>query len=158
MEFSIRKAELSDAEAIADLYLQFWESHEGVDPLLEFENNLTLDNQIESAKKIIKKPSNNVFVADLNGKVIGVIEFLIKKNDDCFKIKEYGYINLATTDKEHRGKGVARALTNTALQFLKDKGIKYVRTNVYNSNEIAMKTWTKLGFKPQSTFLFKEIK
>jgi len=158
MGFSIRKAELSDAETIADLYLQFWKSHEGVDPLLEFENKLTLDNQIEFAKKNIKKTSNTIFVADLNGKVIGFIEFLIKKNEDCFKIKEYGYLNLATTDKEHRGKGVAKALTNTALKFFKDKGIKYVRTNVYNSNYIAMKTWTKIGFEPQSTFLIKRIK
>ncbi|MFW5865884.1 MAG: GNAT family N-acetyltransferase, partial [Nanoarchaeota archaeon] len=155
MRFSIRKAKLSDSESVADLYLQFWKSHERIDPLLEFENKLTLDNQIEFAKKNIKKTSNNIFVADLNGKVIGFIEFLIKKNENCFKIKEYGYLNLATTDKGHRGKGVAKALTNTALQFLKDRGVKYVRTNVYNSNDIAMKTWTKIGFEPQSTFLIK---
>ena len=158
MKFSIRNAKLSDAETIADLYLQFWKSHEKIDPLLEFENKLTQDNQIEFAKKNIKKTSNNIFVADLNGKVIGFIEFLIKKNENCFKIKEYGYLNLATTDKEHRGKGVAKSLTNTALQFLKNKGIKYIRTNVYNSNEIAMKTWTKIGFEPQSTLLLKKIK
>lgn len=158
MGFSIRKVRLSDSETIADLYLQFWKSHERIDPLLEFENKLTLDNQIEFAKKNIKKTSNNIFVADLNGKVIGFIEFLIKKNENCFKIKEYGYLNLATTDKGYRGKGVAKALTNTALQFLKDRGVKYVRTNVYNSNDIAMKTWTKIGFEPQSTFLIKRIK
>jgi ribosomal protein S18 acetylase RimI-like enzyme len=157
MEFNIRKAKISDAEVIADLYLQFWKSHEKIDPLLEFEKKLTLKNQIEFAKRNIKKQDNTIFVADLNGKVIGFIEFLIKKNENCFKIKEYGYLNLATTDKEFRGKGVAKALTNTALNFLKDKGIKYVRTNVYNSNDIAMKTWTKLGFEPQSTFLIKRI-
>jgi ribosomal protein S18 acetylase RimI-like enzyme len=158
MEFKIRKAKESDAEDLARLYFQFWVPHKNVDPLLEFEKKMTLKNQIEFAKKDIRKRSNHIFVADLNGKVIGFIEFFIKKNEDCFKIKKYGYLNSATTDKAHRGKGVAKALNNTALKFFKDKRIKYVRTNVYNSNDIAMKTWTKIGFEPQSTFLIKRIK
>jgi len=158
MKFNVRKAKLSDAEDIAKLYFQFWEPHKEVDPLLEFNRKLTLKNQIEFAKKDIRKRNNYIFVADLNGKVIGFIEFFIKKNEDCFKIKKYGYINSATTHKDYRGKVVVKALTNEALKFLKNKGIKYVRTNVYNSNRVAMKTWTKLGFKPQSTFLIKRIK
>jgi|SRR3989338_3091988 len=158
MNIQIRKARIGDAEHLARLYLQFWVPHKKVDPLLEFEKKMTLKNQIEFAKKEIKKRSNHIFVADLNEKVIGFIEFFIKKNDDCFKIKKYGYLNSATTDKKYRGKGVAKKLTNASLKFFKDKGIKYVRTNVYNSNDVAMKTWIKLGFEPQSTFLLKRIK
>ncbi len=157
MDFKIRKARLSDAEDLAKLYFQFWEPHKNVDPLLEFEKKLTLNNQIKAAKKDIKKRDNHILVAD-NGKVIGFIEFFIKKNDKLFKIKKYGYLNSATTLEEHRGKGVAKALSIEALKFLKNKRIKYVRANVYNSNEIAMKTWIKVGFKPQSTFLMKRIK
>ena len=52
---------------------------------------------------------------------------------------------------------MAKALTDSALEFLKEKGIRYVRTNVYDSNDVAMKTWVKLGFEPQSTFLIKKI-
>jgi ribosomal protein S18 acetylase RimI-like enzyme len=158
MEFEIRKAKLSDAEDLARLYFQFWKPHKKVDPLLEFEKKMTLKNQIEFAKKDIKKRNNQIFVADKNGRVIGFIEFFIKKNEVCFKIKKYGYLNSATTHKDYRGKGVVKTLTNAALKFLKKKGIKYVRTNVYNSNDVAMKTWMKLGFKPQSTFLIKRIK
>lgn len=156
MEFKIRKARVSDAEDLAKLYFQFWTPHKNVDPLLEFDKKLTLKNQIKSAKKDIKKKNNHILVAD-NGKVIGFIEFFIKKNDNLFKIKKYGYLNSATTLKEHRGKGVAKALSKAALKFLKSKGIKYVRANVYNSNKVAMKTWIKIGFKPQSTFLIKRI-
>ncbi len=158
MEFKIRKAKLSDAEDLARLYFQFWAPHKKVDPLLEFEKKMTLKNQTEFAKKDIRKRNNHIFVANKDGKVIGFIEFFVKKNENCFKIKKYGYLNSATTHKDYRGKGVAKALTNVALKFFKDRGIKYVRTNVYNSNEIAMKTWIKIGFEPQSTFLIKKIK
>ena len=158
MEFKIRKAKLSDAEDLARLYFQFWVPHKKVDPLLEFDKKMTLKSQIQFAKKDIRKRSNYIFVAEKWGKVIGFIEFFIKKNEYCFKIKKYGYLNSATTHKDYRGKGVAKALTNVALKFFKDKGIQYVRTNVYNINEVAMKTWIKLGFQPQSTFLIKRIK
>lgn len=158
MNFIIRKAKEIDAEDLAKLFLQFWDSHNKLDPLLEFEKKVTLKNQIDFAKKDIRKRSTHIFVADLNGKVIGFVEVLIKKNESCFKIKEYGYLNSATTDKNYRGQGIARALTDVALKFLEDKGIKYVKTNVYNSNDVAMKTWNKLGFKPQSTFLIKRLK
>ena len=158
MEFKIRRAKLSDAEDLARLYFQFWEPHKKVDPLLEFEKRMTLKNQIEFAKKDIKKTSNHILVADRDGKVIGFIEFFVKKNDSCFKIKKYGYLNSATTNKSYRGKGVAKALTNEALKFLKKKRIKYVKTNVYNANRLAMEIWIKLGFEPKSTFLFNKIK
>ncbi|MEK6983068.1 MAG: GNAT family N-acetyltransferase [Nanoarchaeota archaeon] len=152
------KTKLSDAEDLAKLYFQFWEPHKKVDPLLEFEKKMTLKNQIKFAKKDIKKASNHILVADRNGKVIGFIEFFVKKNESCFKIKKYGYLNSATTDKHYRGKGIAKALTNGALKFLKKKGIKYAKTNVYDANKLAMKVWIKLGFKPKSTFLMKKIK
>ncbi len=158
MTFKIRKARMVDAEDLAKLYLQFWEPHRKVDPLLEFEKKITLKNEIESAKKNIKKRNNYILVACHEDKIVGFIEFFIKKNESCFKIKKYGYLNSATTHEDYRGKGIAKALTDEALKFLKKRGITYVRTNVYNVNKIAMKTWTNLGFKPQSTFLIKRIK
>lgn len=158
MDFIIRKAKISDARDLARLYFQFWEPHKNVDPLLEFKNKLTLKNQISAARKNIKKRDNYIFVAEKDEKVIGFIEFFIKKNENCFKIKKYGYLNAVTTEKKYRGKGIAKVLTNEALKLLKKKGIKYIRTNVYNVNKVAMKTWTRLGFEPKSTFLIKKLK
>jgi ribosomal protein S18 acetylase RimI-like enzyme len=157
MDFKIRKAKMSDAEDLAKLYFQFWEPHRNVDPLLEFSKKLTFKNQVEFAKKDIKKKGTYVFVVERCGQIIGFIEFFIKNNDKCFKIKKYGYLNSATTHEDYRGLGVAKALTKECLKFLKKKGITHIRTNVYNTNKIAMKTWTRLGFKPQSTFLIKKL-
>lgn len=158
MNIKIRKAKIEDAGHLARLYLQFWELHRKIDPLLEFNKKITLKSEIKSAKKNIKKRGNYIFVACQKENIVGFIEFFIKKNEDCFQVKKYGYLNSATTHKDYRGKGIAKKLTNVTLKFLKKKGITYVRTNVYNVNKVAMKTWMKLGFRPQSTFLIKKIK
>ncbi len=107
MTLTIRKATLHDAEALAQLYLQFWEVHESVDLLIELEESPTVSNQIEAAKKAIRRRTKHILVAVENNEVIGYIEFLIKKNEDCFKIKEYGYLDACVTHTNHRKKGVA---------------------------------------------------
>ena len=157
MKILIRKANLSDAKYLAKLYLEFWEAHEKCDPLLQFKDRLTFKNQMIAAKRDIKKKNNCIFVALKNDKVVGFIELFIKKNDKFFKVKEYGYLNSAVTLEGYRNKGIAKKLYIAATKFLKDKNIKYVKTNVYNSNIVALKTWQKIGFKTQSSIMVKRI-
>lgn len=155
----MRKAIPCDAEAVARLYLQFWEVHKDIDPLIELKESPTLASQIEEAKRAIRKRTTYILVAveKETNEVVGYIEFLIKKNKDCFKIKEYGYLDACVTDKKYRRKGVAQKLTEAALTFFKDKGITYVRTNVYNGNEPAQEVLQDLGFNPQSTIMMKMV-
>ncbi|MBN2459859.1 GNAT family N-acetyltransferase [Candidatus Woesearchaeota archaeon] len=157
MAILIRRAKISDAEGLAKLYLQFWEPHKVCDPLIELKKELSCKNQLDFARKDIKKKATNIFVAAESNKVVGFIEVLIKKNDACFKINRYGYINACVTDKDERGKGIAKMLTEHALAFLKSKGIRFVRLNVYHINQAAIAVWQKLGFKPQSMNLFKKL-
>jgi len=157
MEIIVRKARLSDAVDLARLYIEFWKPHKKSDPLLEFKEKLTLKNQMTAARKDIKKKSNHIFVAVKDNEVIGFIEFFIKKNDKVFKIKEYGYLNSATILKKYRRRGIAKKLYLVAAKFLKDSGIKYIKTNVYTSNKLALKAWQKIGFKTQSSIMIKII-
>jgi len=160
MAIAVRKAKLSDADSLAKLYLQFWEPHKGCDPLIALKKELSHKNQVAFAIKDIKKSGTHILVAidgENDSKVVGFIEVLIKKNDACFKISRYGYINACVTDKDERGKGIARKLTEHAFTFLKSKGIKFVRLNVYHINPTAISVWQKLGFKPQSMNMFKEL-
>lgn len=157
MNFTVRKAHIYDAEALARLYLQFWEVHKDIDPLIQLAEEPTLQNQVEGAKRDLRKRTTHIFVAvkKETNEVIGCIEFFVKKNEDCFKIKEYGYLDACVIDEKHRRKGVARELTEAALKFFKDKGITYVKTSVYNVNEPGQKVLQTLGFNPQSITLIK---
>lgn len=158
MSFIVRKPKLSDAEQLGRLYLEFWEPHQNVDPLLKFTKRLSLKDQVNSARMNLRKKNNRILVAEENNKLVGFIELFIKKNEDCFKIQKYGYLNAAATRKDFRGRGIAKALTNEAFKYLKKKGIVYVKTNVYNTNILAKKTWKKMGFQPQSTIFIAKLR
>ena len=156
-DITIRKAKASDAPGLAELYVQFWSKHKGIDPLLELRKKPTIKNFTEDVKKDIKRRNNYIFIALKDKKIIGYIETNTNKNYKLFKVKRYGWIDTATTHKNYRGRGVARALTDYAIKFFKKKRIKYVRATVYIRNKGALEAWKRMGFKPNSVRLLKEI-
>lgn len=153
----IRKAASKDREALARLYMQFWKAHPDKDPLIVPKRKPTLRNQINSAAKGIKKRSEYYFLAVEHGKVMGYIELCIKKNHRMFRIRKFGYINSIVVDNKFRGRGIAKKLIGFAAKFFRQKGMKYMRLNVYFSNRDAMKVWPKTGFKKESMFMLKKI-
>jgi len=153
----IRKAIMKDKEGLAKLYLQFWEAHPNIDPLISIKKKPTLKNQIKAAAKDIKKKDEHYLIADDHGRVAGFIELHIKKNHKMFKVSRFGYINSLVVDKKYRKKGIARLLLKEGLKFFKARKMKYVRTNIYFSNKAAIKVWPKMGFRKESMFMLKKI-
>lgn len=153
----IRKAALKDKEALARLYMQFWKAHPGKDPLIVPKIKPNLGNQIKSAAKDIRKRSEYYFLAEEQGKVMGFIELCIKKNHKLFRIRKFGYISSVVVDNKFRGRGIAKKLVSFAAKFFRQKGIRYMRLNVYFSNKDAIKVWPKTGFKQESMFMLKKI-
>ncbi|MBD3314107.1 GNAT family N-acetyltransferase [Candidatus Woesearchaeota archaeon] len=153
----IRKAVLKDKEALAQLYLQFWKAHSAKDPLIELEKKWGMKEAVKDAEKDISKRCTYIFVAEEKGRVIGMIEVIIKKNFDIFKVKRFGYVNTLVIDTRHRKSGIGRKLVNHAAGFLKKKSITYMRVNVYASNKKAKEAWLKMGFMPESQFMLKRI-
>ena len=153
----IRNAKKGDEEGLAELFKQFWETHDRMDPLLKPAKKL---NHLKSAKESIKEKKENRFfiVAEIDGKVVGYKEFFIKEQDKFFKIKKYGYLDSTVVHKNYRKKGIAKQLTQKALKILKKRRIKYIKSNVYLKNKVALKSWKKLGFKERSVNLFKELR
>jgi len=148
---------LSDAPAIAELYLQFWEIHKGIDPLMEHSRKLKFSEVIDLAKKYLKKKKRYHFVAELGSKVVGYIDFTLKENDAHAKYLLYGSLESCVTDKAYRGKGIAKLLTEAMIYFFVSKGVKYIRTESYLANESAVETWKKMGFKPLLYTMNKEL-
>ena len=121
--------------------------------MIKLRENATYKGHLAFARRDIKNKDNLIFVAISGDRVVGYIEALVKKNEQCFKINRYGWLNSAVTHRDYRRRGIARALTMRAFEALDARGIKHVKANVYNSNRIALRTWQRLGFKPLSTNL-----
>ena len=124
MDLTIRKARVSDARDMGELYLHFFEvNNKEYNPLIEYDGEITLENQMELAKKEIMNKESHILVAESDGKVVGSIEFIIKKNWDFYKITEYGRIDSLITHRDYRRQGIATALVEACLRSLKEKGI-----------------------------------
>ena len=153
----IRKAKKGDEKELGELFKQFWEVHKNIDPILVPAKKLASKDYVQQAKESIKENGKYLFVAVESGKIVGFIDFYIKKNDKFFKVKKYGYLDSVVTHKDYRRKGIARGLTKFAINFLKKKGIRYVRAKVDNSNKIALQAWVKIGFKSKNTGLLMRL-
>ena len=153
----IRRAKLSDAAAVGRLFLLFWDSHKGVDPLLKLKKKPTLKSEIEQAKKWIRKRKTVMFVATESDSVIGYIEATTKKSAPIFKVKRSGYIEAVVVDKKYRNSGVGKSLVLHALDYFKKRGIRNVKANVYFSNKSAVQFWKKAGFKDISKNVITSI-
>jgi len=153
----IRKPTKKDLEELSDLVLQFWEVHKNLDPLIEPKKKETKQDRIKGFLEFSKRKNHFLYVAVEEKIVVGYTEFYIKDNDKFFKVRRFGYMDTIVVHKDFRRKGIGKELTKFVLDFLKKKGIKYVRANVYNKNETALKVWKKAGFEFQSTQLFKKI-
>jgi diamine N-acetyltransferase len=156
----IRKATKKDLKDLIELDKQFWDIHRKIDPFIEPSKKLTLKDHIKNAKSFINKKEKNKFkfVAELDDKVVGIINFEIQKNNNFFKIKKFGYLDSITVDKKFRKKGIGKKLSNFALEFLKKRGVNYVKFHTNWENKIAIEAFRKMNFKEKNIMFYKEIK
>lgn len=141
---------------MARLFLQFWEVHNNVDPVIKPKKKPTIKNQAETAKKDVRKKSKITLVAE-EEEVIGFIQVDIKNNDDFFRMKKFAMLSACVVDINHRKKGVAKQLTEEAVKEVKKRNVKYMKTECYNVNKDAMRAWEKLGFQKISTNLLRKL-
>lgn len=66
---------------------------------------------------------------------------------DDWKGDRYAYDIVTGIVKEHRGKGIARAMFDFILPKLKEKGVNKFSLEVLQVNEAAVKAYTKTGFQ-----------
>jgi len=88
-----------------------------------------------------------IHVADYKGEIVSVVVSRrdIKYNS-YFRAKR-GYLGPAATLPEYRGKGLASALTQKAMNFLLEKGMNCVGLYTSERNKASVNLLKKLGFK-----------
>ena len=67
------------------------------------------------------------------------------------------HLSAVVVREEHRGRGVATALVNAALDEALGEGFRYVETNWRVTNRRAQKYWTSYGFRPTYVRLHRTI-
>lgn len=116
-----------------------------VGPVLRAGETYAIDRDLndEGVRAYWMMPAHEVFVAELDGRIIGTYYLMPNQRGGGAHVANCGYM----TAPEARGKGVARAMCLHSLDRAKERGFRAMQFNhVVSTNEGAVTLWKKLGF------------
>jgi ribosomal protein S18 acetylase RimI-like enzyme len=88
-----------------------------------------------------------VQVAEFEGRLVAAV---VARSDHDFNQHYHakrGYLGPAATLPEHRGKGLGKALTARALNFLREQGLERASLYTWSGNVAALRVLKSLGFQ-----------
>ncbi|MBD5492609.1 MAG: GNAT family N-acetyltransferase [Lachnospiraceae bacterium] len=132
----IRIMKIEDFEKVYDL----WIHTEGMGL------NTTDDSREGIAQYLLRNP-NTCFVAEDNGKIIGVI---LSGHDG-----RRGFIYHTTVRKECRGQGIGKKLVDSAMSALEAEGIHKVALVAFEKNLLGNAFWEKTGFTVRDDLVYR---
>lgn len=142
MNLIVRRATLKDLPILMEFMSR----------LVEIEQ--TMDSSIKNGKiiyydlrHIIQDNSSDLYVVQINKKLVASGYVKIKDNKPYLKHNQYGYLGFMYVLEKYRGNGYNKIIINTLLKWCKDRGINEVQLDVYNSNPYAIRAYEKVGFK-----------
>ncbi len=149
----IRKANLKDVPTIVNLWKEFMKYH---DEILIKKNKKVKPHLVKKknaanifrkfVRKNILSKNSIIFVAEIEGKLVGYSLNYIKDNIPIFNVGRIGYICDLFVKKEFRRMRISTKLKNESIKWFKKKGIKYASITVHNYNELAHSIYKKWGF------------
>lgn len=133
----IRTAAPDDLPAMAELLHQ----------LFAIESDFTPDHpkQIRGLGLLIERPSAIIFVAEVDGEVVGMctIQTIISTAMGM----EVGAVEDVIVDVDHRGRGIGSALMRTAEQWAISKGLGRLQLRADKNNGSALCFYRQQGWK-----------
>ncbi|NJD52151.1 MAG: GNAT family N-acetyltransferase [Candidatus Methanoperedens sp.] len=91
-------------------------------------------------KYLLQKARSIILVAEIDGNIIGSIIILLREH--ILNARIYSF----NVHPEHRRKGIAKLLMDTAFEILKEKGYKKITLEVGVNNRIARNLYQSKGF------------
>lgn len=133
---TIRIMDIEDYEKVYDL----WIHTEGMGL------NATDDSKEGIAKYLLRNP-NTCFVAEDNGKLIGVI---MGGHDG-----RRGFIHHTTVKQEYRGQGIGKKLVDSVMKALEAEGIHKVALVTFEKNVSGNAFWEKVEFTVRDDLVYR---
>ena len=145
----IRPFDDRDAEAVVDLSLRAWAPvFASLERVLGSEIFRRLhpdwrEDQRRAVEDICAAKKQRVWVAEVDGAALGFVAVEIYDPE-----RSMGEISILAVDPDHQGSGIGTALTEFALDRLKDAGMKVamVETGGDPGHAAARRTYEKAGY------------
>ncbi|MFC0275025.1 GNAT family N-acetyltransferase [Metabacillus herbersteinensis] len=138
----IRTARIEDAEAVLDIQREVINEKDYFIAVSE-EFNKTVEEHQEWIRNIIEHERETMFVAEMNGKVVGWIVF---RSQERKRMHHTGSIAIML-QKDYRNKGIGKLLINEILSWAaRHPVIEKVSLGTFSTNSRAIELYNNLGF------------
>jgi aminoglycoside 6'-N-acetyltransferase I len=113
----------------------------------------SLDEHRSDALAILagKPPSTMplvVFVAEVEGKVVGLVEVGLRSHaDGCDPMRPVGFVEGWYVELDHRRRGVGRALIGAAEDWARSQGCREIASDTWADQEPSQRAHESLGFE-----------
>lgn len=147
---TVRKANLSDAADLADILCYAWSS--AFSEILteeELLKNVNLQKRTEMFEKILKTDGFNNLIAIDKDKPCGLCSYGKSRDSD---LDGFGEVIAIHTKPEYWGKGVGKALMDTAISELCKLGYSKIMLWTFEANNRARHFYEKYGFVFDGTY------
>lgn len=146
---AVRRATIEDAQIIARLWLELvsYDSNFGA----VFLRQNTAEMLLEDTIRALREPTNWVWVAELDGSVIGFVR--LSPPDEVAWLHSYtlphklAYLNAAYVTPKARGISVGMRLISHAHQFMDTCGIEAILLHYSPINPLASSFWSRMGYR-----------
>jgi ribosomal protein S18 acetylase RimI-like enzyme len=99
-----------------------------------------------------------IFVADRDGAVIGYVYVGIEPQSWKELREEAGFVHDIVVDDANRRSGIARALMQAALEWLRSRGMPRVVLGTASQNAAARRLFDSLGFRETMVEMTRELR
>lgn len=106
---------------------------------------------IEELQAIVDDPDTGLFVAKLDGVVVGMLTLVLFRIPTGVK----AWIEDVVVDDNARGRGVGEALNLAALDEARARGVKGVSLTSRPSREAANRLYQRIGFTRRDTNVYR---
>lgn len=149
MDYIIREYKNGDGEQIVPLINRTWrKAYAHIFPVEVFdERDRTANERIASYDDGLKKRGGTAYVAESDGKIVGVMVYGLKSDVQEFAKEGYAQLAVLYIDEKMQRQGVGRALFNTLVDNLKKTDIQKFCIGVLKDNHNGRKAYEKWGGK-----------
>ena len=92
------------------------------------------------------KVADNIIVAEINGEVAGFLSHKIHENQFRYAVGGIGAVS-----PKYRNRDIFKAITISGINWAIERECKWVEHNVLVTNTPVMRSFGKLGFKPENS-------
>ena len=160
----IRKAKLTDINAIVNLWEEFMKDHDKIILKINPKVKIYIDRKSSAklcfkkfAVKQIKSKNGLLLIAEVDKKPAGYCLSLIKTDIPIYKINKLGYISDLFVKKQFRGMNISSKFKDLSFEWFKKRKIKQASIVVYYWNKQSLGIYKKWGFFERQLELRKKL-